>query len=66
MKVSIEEENVQGQDKMVLKCTYRAMVGYMQNNLQALLTLRSTDRGFAPRVSGAKSHEWLQANDAQS
>ena len=27
----------------------------------ALLTLRSTDRGFAPGVSGAKIHGWLRA-----
>jgi len=32
----------------------------------ALLTQRSTDRGYAPRVSGAKNHGWLQANGAQS
>jgi len=64
MKVSREEQNIQGQ--MVLQCAYRAMVGNMQIDLQAMLTQHGADRGFAPRVRGVKIHEWLRANVAQS
>jgi len=51
----------------MLEYTQRVYERYSAKNVlgrNALLTPLAIDRGCAPRVSGAKNHDWLRANVA--